>query len=122
MVSWKRFCFPLAGVRFVGRTWPYHRYYRRRLPRGRRAIEETEPFPADHERLNPERRSEMCSPDTIVAKYEGFGVDLLSKSPLVGSIELAGEDDEVINLKISKSDAERLVSELSKFIAAEVPA
>lgn len=64
----------------------------------------------------------MCSTDTIVAKYEGFEVDLLSKSPLVGSIELAGEDDEVINLKISKSDAERLVSELSKFIAAEVPA
>lgn len=61
----------------------------------------------------------MCSADTIVAKYEGYEIDLLSKSPLLGSLELAGQDDEVINLKISKSDAERLVSELTRFIAAE---
>lgn len=61
----------------------------------------------------------MCSTDTIVAKYEGYEIDLLSKSPLLGSLELAGQDDEVINLKISKSDAERLVSELTRFIAAE---
>ncbi|MBN9243913.1 MAG: hypothetical protein J0I98_14070 [Mesorhizobium sp.] len=64
----------------------------------------------------------MCSPDTIVAKYEGYGVDLLSKTPLLGSIELAAEDDTVINLKISKSDAERLMSELNRFISAEAAA
>jgi hypothetical protein len=72
--------------------------------------------------VGPERRPDMCSPDTIIAKYEGYGVDLLSKSPLVGSVELSGEDDEVINLKISRDDAQRLVAELSKFISAEVPA
>jgi hypothetical protein len=61
----------------------------------------------------------MCSADTIVAKYEGYEIDLLSKSPLLGSLELAGQDDEIINLKISKGDAERLVKELTRFIAAE---
>ena len=61
----------------------------------------------------------MCSADTIVAKYEGYEIDLLSKSPLLGSLELAGQDDEIINLKISKGDAERLVKELARFIAAE---
>lgn len=61
----------------------------------------------------------MCSADTIVAKYEGYEIDLLSKAPLLGSLELAGQDDEIINLKISKSDAERLVRELTRFIAAE---
>lgn len=61
----------------------------------------------------------MCSADTIVARYEGYGIDLLSRSPLLGSLELAGEDDEVINLKISRSDAERLVEELTRFMAAE---
>jgi hypothetical protein len=64
----------------------------------------------------------MCSVDTIVAKYEGYEIDLLSKSPLLGSLELAGQDDEVINLKISKNDAERLVSELTRFIAADAEA
>lgn len=64
----------------------------------------------------------MCAADTIVAKYEGYGIDLLSKSPLLGSIELAGQDDEVINLKISRNDAERLMSELARFIAAEAAA
>jgi len=51
MVSWKRFCFPLAGARFVGRTWPYQRYDGAVLRAERRAIEETEPFPANHEGL-----------------------------------------------------------------------
>ncbi|WP_019171022.1 hypothetical protein [Pseudaminobacter salicylatoxidans] len=61
----------------------------------------------------------MCSVDTIVAEYTGYQIDLVSRSPLLGSIELSGQDDEVINLKISKSDAERLMSELARFIAAE---
>lgn len=61
----------------------------------------------------------MCSADTIVARYEGYEIDLLSATPLLGSLELAGQDDEVINLKLSKSDAERLVKELTRFIAAE---
>ncbi len=61
----------------------------------------------------------MCSADTIVAKYEGYEIDLLSKSPLLGSLELAGQDDEIINLKSSRSDAERLVKELTRFIATE---
>ncbi len=61
----------------------------------------------------------MCSANTIVAKYEGYEIDLLSKSPLLGSLELAGQDDEIINLKISRSDAERLVKELTRFIATE---
>jgi hypothetical protein len=59
----------------------------------------------------------MCSSDTIVAKYEGYEIDLLSTSPLLGSLGLAGEDDEIINLKIGRDDAQRLMSELTRFLS-----
>ncbi|MBZ9927753.1 hypothetical protein FJW04_21895 [Mesorhizobium sp. B2-7-3] len=51
----------------------------------------------------------------MAAEYQGNDLTVVSKDPLVGSVELVGDDDEVIELQLDSETAEDLISALIQF-------
>ncbi|MBZ9748305.1 hypothetical protein LB516_24035 [Mesorhizobium sp. CO1-1-7] len=50
----------------------------------------------------------------MAAEYQGNDLTVVSKDPLVGSVELIG-DDEVIELQLDSETAEDIISALIQF-------
>jgi hypothetical protein len=52
------------------------------------------------------------------AEYQDGDVSVLSRSPLLGTLELVGDNDEPIDLQLDRERAEELVSVLLAFLLA----
>ena len=50
------------------------------------------------------------------AEYQGRDVDVLSRAPLIGTLELMGDDDEPIDLQLDRASAEALMATLTIFL------
>jgi hypothetical protein len=50
------------------------------------------------------------------AEYQGRDVDVLSRAPLIGTLELMGGDDEPIDLQLDRASAEALMATLTIFL------
>jgi hypothetical protein len=50
------------------------------------------------------------------AEYQGRDVDVLSRAPLIGKLELMGDDDEPIDLQLDRASAEALMATLTIFL------
>jgi hypothetical protein len=50
------------------------------------------------------------------AEYQGRDVDVLSRAPLIGTLEVMGHDDEPIELELDRASAEALMATLTMFL------
>ena len=50
------------------------------------------------------------------AEYQGGDVDVLSRAPLMGTLELIGDDDHPIELELDRGSAEALMAVLTIFL------
>jgi hypothetical protein len=50
------------------------------------------------------------------AEYQGRDIDVLSRAPLIGTLELMGDDDEPIDLQLDRASAEALMATLTIFL------
>ncbi|OBQ96809.1 hypothetical protein [Mesorhizobium sp. AA23] len=57
----------------------------------------------------------------MIAEYQGNDLTTVSTKPLLGSIELIGDDDELIELHLDAETAEDLISALVRFFNLGVP-
>lgn len=52
----------------------------------------------------------------IEAEYNGNDIDVISTDPLVGRVELIADDDEIVELRLTRESAEDLLSALVQFL------
>jgi hypothetical protein len=50
------------------------------------------------------------------AEYQGGDVHVLSRAPLIGTLELIGDDDQPIELELDRGSAEALMAVLTIFL------
>lgn len=53
---------------------------------------------------------------SIEAESQGNDIDVISKDPLVGRLELMGDDDQLVEVMLDRAMAEELLSALVQFL------
>lgn len=53
---------------------------------------------------------------SIDAEYQGNHIDVVSKDPLLGRLELMGDGDQLIHVMLNRAMAEDLLSALVQFL------
>lgn len=56
-------------------------------------------------------------PTTITAEFQDHDIDVVSKDPLIGRLELIADTDEVIEVTLDRDTATALLSALVEFLA-----
>ena len=91
--------------------------HRRKLQELERAERKADLRGGDHQPRSSDREARSVKDDPLkTAEYQDGDVTILSRAPLIGTLELTDNDGEPIKLQLDRRNAEALMAGLTKFL------